>query len=67
MFSISIIPEDLESSRRALAFGSVNTRFRAVLKNTILGSDRLLCSSLVKSIDKKAPVGECSMNDKVDA
>ena len=30
--SISIIPEYLESSRRDLAFGSVKTRFKAILK-----------------------------------
>ncbi len=29
----SIIPEDLESSRRDLAFDSVKTRFKAILKN----------------------------------
>ena len=33
LFSISIIPEDLESSRRDLAFASVKTRFQATLKN----------------------------------
>ena len=32
LFSISIIPEDLESSRRDLAFDSVKTRFKAILK-----------------------------------
>ena len=37
LFSISIIPEDLESSRRDLAFGSVKTRFKAILKKPILG------------------------------
>ena len=37
LFSISIIPEDLESSRRDLAFGSVKTRFKAILKKSIFG------------------------------
>ena len=39
LFSISIIPEDLETSRRDLAFGSVKTRFKAILKksNFVLG------------------------------
>ena len=32
LFSISIIPEDLESSRRDLAFGSVKTRFKAIFR-----------------------------------
>ena len=36
LFSISIISEDLESSRRDLAFGSVKTRFKAILKNVDL-------------------------------
>ena len=30
LLSISIIPEDLESSRRDLAFGSVKTRFKPI-------------------------------------
>ena len=37
LFSISIIPEDLESSRRDLAFGSVKTRFKAILKKSMFG------------------------------
>ena len=37
LFSISIIPEDLETSRRDLAFGSVKTRFKAILKKSIFG------------------------------
>ena len=37
LFSISIIPEDLESSRRDLAFGSVKTQFKAILKKSIFG------------------------------
>ena len=30
LFSIPIIPQDLETSRRDLAFGSVKTRFKAI-------------------------------------
>ena len=37
LFSISIIPEDLETSRRDLAFGSVKTLFKAILKKYFLG------------------------------
>ena len=37
LFSISIILEDLESSRRDLAFGCVKTRFKAILKKSNLG------------------------------
>ncbi len=37
LFSISIIPEDLECSRRDLAFGSVKTRFKATLKKSNFG------------------------------
>ena len=33
LFSISIILEDLDSSQRDLAFDSVKTRFKAILKN----------------------------------
>ena len=42
LFSISIFPEDLESSRRDLAFGSVKTRFKAILKKFVLGLDSLV-------------------------
>ena len=38
LFSISIIPEDLESSRRDLVFDSVKTRFKAILKNVDFGA-----------------------------
>ena len=34
LLSISIIPEDLERSRRDLAFGNVKTRFKAILKKS---------------------------------
>ena len=34
LFSISMLPEDLETSRRDLAFGSVKTRFKAILKKS---------------------------------
>ena len=37
LFSISIIPEDLESSRQDLAFDSVKTRFKAILKKSNFG------------------------------
>ena len=37
LFSISIIPEDLETSPRDLAFGSVKTRFKAILKKSNFG------------------------------
>ena len=37
LFSISIIPEDLGSFRRDLAFGCVKTRFKSILKIQILG------------------------------
>ena len=41
LFSISIIPEDLDTSRRDLAFGSVKIRFKAILKSQFLGLDSL--------------------------
>ena len=37
LFSISTIPEDLETSRRDLAFGSVKTQFKAILNKYLLG------------------------------
>ena len=47
LFSISIIPEDLETSRRDLAFGSVKTRFKAILKKLDLFLPRFVrCSFL---------------------
>ena len=49
LFSISIIPEDLESSRRDLAFGSVKTRFKAILKKLIFGLE-FACGRLPTNI-----------------
>ena len=49
LFSIPIIPEDLESSRRDLALGSVKTRFKAILKNSIFGFG-FVCGHLSWSI-----------------
>ena len=34
LFSIAIIPENLESSRRDLTFGSVKTRFKPILRKS---------------------------------
>ena len=42
LFSISIFMEDLETFRRDLAFGTIKTRFKAILKKIFFGLDSLV-------------------------